>query len=108
MFQNKALYWVSLVLVLIGGIDLGVNGLLGHSLLQSILGGFARFVFILIGLGAIFLIIQFIKTGGMKKAVSEVKHDIKDIKPEAWKKDDSQSKSDAHSHKDDSHKGRFS
>ena len=97
MLQNKALYWVSLVLVLIGGIDLGFRGLFNHSLLEALLGGFARFLFILMGLGAIFLIINFIKTGGMQKAVSEVKHDIK---PEAWKKDSSDSSSESSTHSD--------
>ena len=58
MLKNKALYWVSYILVLLGAINIGIEGLFNGNLIVGILGaGFGRLIYILIGLGAVFLIL---------------------------------------------------
>lgn len=49
--------WVSLVLVIVGGINLGLMGLIGVDLMSKLFGSLlSRLIFILIGAGAGYLI----------------------------------------------------
>ncbi|EKD53829.1 MAG: hypothetical protein ACD_60C00149G0028 [uncultured bacterium] len=58
MKELGSLGWAALILVLIGGIDCGLYGILGFHLIEIILGikFLGRFFFILIGLSAGYLI----------------------------------------------------
>lgn len=77
MWRNKALYWVSMILVIIGGVNWGLKGLLNTDLVSALFGGLARLIFILVGAAAIFLIMYLVKTGGMQEAVNEIKSNVK-------------------------------
>jgi uncharacterized protein len=73
MLENKALYWVSLILVMVGGINTGLMGLFGADFIVALFGGLGRLILILVGLGAAFLITKFVKSGGMSDLAASFK-----------------------------------
>lgn len=77
MWRNKTLYWISMILVIIGGINWGLTGLLNLNLVSAIFGGLARLIFILVGAAAVYLIMYLVKTGGMQEAINEIKSNVK-------------------------------
>jgi|GEM_PF-7125620 len=69
MLKNWDIYsYVAFILLLVGGIDLGIYGIIGINLLHVILGGFlSRLLFLVIGIGAGYIIYQLVmemKKGG--------------------------------------------
>lgn len=57
--DRNALDWVTLVLVIIGGLNWGLVGLFNFDLVAAILGdmsGVSRVVYILVGLSALYMI----------------------------------------------------
>lgn len=58
MKELGLLGWIALVLVVVGGVDSGLYGLLSFHLLEVLLGNkfLGRLIYILIGLSAIYLI----------------------------------------------------
>lgn len=49
--------YAAFILLLVGGIDLGIYGIIGVNLLHLILGGFlSRLLFLVIGIGAGYII----------------------------------------------------
>jgi uncharacterized membrane protein YuzA (DUF378 family) len=60
--NNFGIYeWISYILVLVGGINWGLVGLFKFNLVEVILGGgfLARLVYILVGVGAGYLIYNY-------------------------------------------------
>ncbi|MBA2840838.1 hypothetical protein HNP87_001370 [Methanococcus maripaludis] len=63
--RKDALDWVSIVLVIIGGLNWGLVGAFNIDLIQVIFGSFpsvARILYILVGLSAIYMIYYASKT----------------------------------------------
>ena len=59
MAKLKVLDWIAFVLVIIGGLNWGLFGIMRFDLVDAILGGIswlASIVYILVGLGALYLI----------------------------------------------------
>jgi hypothetical protein len=56
--EKNALDWIALVLVIIGGLNWGLVGLLNLNVVQTILGAgtIAKVVYILVGIAAIYTI----------------------------------------------------
>ena len=57
--EKSVLDWVALALVIIGGLNWGLVGLLSLDLVQFILGGIpilATLVYVLVGLAAVYMI----------------------------------------------------
>jgi uncharacterized membrane protein YuzA (DUF378 family) len=55
----NALDWISLILVVIGGINWGLVGLFGFDLVAAIFGemtAFSRLVYTLVGIGALYIL----------------------------------------------------
>lgn len=55
----KALNWIALVLVIVGGLNWGLVGLFNYDLVASLLGemsSLARVVYVLVGLSAVYMI----------------------------------------------------
>ena len=55
----KVLDWISLVLVIVGGLNWGLVGLFSFDLVQAILGSIPalqRIVYVLVGLSALYMI----------------------------------------------------
>ena len=62
--KNGLLHWISWILVVIGGLNWGIFGLLKIDIVAMILGDFSllsRVVYILVGLAAVYLIYSAIK-----------------------------------------------
>jgi len=69
----KALNLVSLVLVIVGGLNWGLVGLFGFDLVATIFGGsslLARIVYILVGLSAVWQIMPLVKAIGMDEPLA--------------------------------------
>jgi uncharacterized membrane protein YuzA (DUF378 family) len=59
--------WIAMVLMIIGGIDLGLVGLANFNLITSLFGvgsGLSRFIFVLVGLAALYGIYMAVRWGG--------------------------------------------
>ncbi len=55
----NTLDWISLVLVIIGGINWGLVGFFGYDLVAAIFGSFSaitRIIYALVGLGALYMV----------------------------------------------------
>lgn len=64
MKNLSILGWIALVLVIIGGLNWGLIGIFDIDLVKAVLGNMtllARIVYILVGLGAIYLIYEAFK-----------------------------------------------
>ncbi len=59
MDTSEALYWIALILVVIGGINWGLVGLFDFNLVAAIFGSsiVATIIYVLIALAAIYLIV---------------------------------------------------
>lgn len=69
--------WIALILVIIGGLNWGLIGLLGFNLVDSIFsaGLIANIVYVLVGLSALWLIVisaKLQKKGGMSAPASQM------------------------------------
>lgn len=59
MVQKSTLYWIGLILVIIGGINWGLFGLFKFDLVEALLGSIPvlrDIVYILVGIAALYLI----------------------------------------------------
>ncbi len=60
MTEKSPLDWIALVLVIIGGLNWGIVGVAGSGLVEAIFGSqmatLSRFVYILVGLSALYMI----------------------------------------------------
>lgn len=59
MADKNALDWIALVLVIVGGLNWGLVGLLNFDLVQAVLGSIpmlAKAVYILVGLSAVYMV----------------------------------------------------
>ncbi|MBD3354666.1 DUF378 domain-containing protein [Candidatus Woesearchaeota archaeon] len=64
MAEKKALDWIAIVLVIIGGLNWGLVGLFNFDLVDAVLGAvawLAKLVYILVGLSAVYMIYYFSK-----------------------------------------------
>ncbi|MDD4994798.1 MAG: DUF378 domain-containing protein [Candidatus Pacebacteria bacterium] len=62
----KSLKNIALILVIIGGLNWGLIGLLGFDLVAAIFGAMSllsKIVYILVGLSAVYVAIDFLKKG---------------------------------------------
>lgn len=69
MDKFSVLDWIAMILVIIGGLNWGLVGVLGLDFVATIFGGdslIARVIYILVGLAAIYVLINAAKMG--KKA----------------------------------------
>lgn len=59
MDTSETLYWIALILVVIGGINWGLVGLFNFNLIAAIFGNsiIATIVYVLVALAAIYLIV---------------------------------------------------
>lgn len=57
--------WLAMILVIVGGLNWGLVGLFHFNLVEAIfgMGGFARFIYILVGLAGLYMIPVAIKIG---------------------------------------------
>lgn len=58
-FMMKVLYWIALVLVVIGGLNWGLVGLFGYDLVAAVFGDMTtitKVIYDLVGLAAIYMI----------------------------------------------------
>jgi uncharacterized membrane protein YuzA (DUF378 family) len=73
--RMKVLNLVTLILVIIGGLDLGIVGLAGFDVIAAVFGGAAsalsRIVYIIIGLSALWQIVPLVWAFGEGEVASE-------------------------------------
>jgi hypothetical protein len=71
----KVLNLVTLILVIIGGLDLGINGLSNFDVLAGIFGGPAgavtRIVYVILGLCALWQLVPFFRSFGSDEVPAE-------------------------------------
>ena len=58
--EKSALDWIALILVIIGGLNWGLVGLFGLDVVQYLGATLARIVYVLVGLGALWML-KFLK-----------------------------------------------
>lgn len=58
MRTSEAIYWIALILVVIGGLNWGLVGLFNYNLVQAIFGTgtISSVIYILVGLSALYMI----------------------------------------------------
>lgn len=58
MKTSEAIYWIALILVVIGGLNWGLVGLFNYNLVQAIFGTgtVSSAIYILVGLSALYMI----------------------------------------------------
>ncbi len=58
MRTSEAIYWIALILVVIGGLNWGLVGLFNYNLVQAIFGTgtVSSVIYVLVGLSALYMI----------------------------------------------------
>ncbi len=56
IMDKAKIYLVCLIILIIGGLNWGFAGLFGYDLLTLIFGSFARVLFIIVGIAAIYIL----------------------------------------------------
>jgi uncharacterized membrane protein YuzA (DUF378 family) len=73
--QMKVLNLVTLILVIIGGLDLGINGLSNFDVLAGIFGGpgavLTRIVYVILGLSALWQLVPFFRAVSSGEVTAE-------------------------------------
>nr|PZN85018.1 MAG: DUF378 domain-containing protein [Pseudomonadota bacterium] len=53
----KALNLITLILIIIGGLNWGLVGLFDYNLVEAIFGSFARLIYVIVGLSALYQLV---------------------------------------------------
>lgn len=71
----KTLNLVTLLLTIIGGLNWGLMGLFNLDLVAAIFGSFARLVYVLVGLSALYQLVPFSQAFSTDEVLAERGHD---------------------------------
>lgn len=70
----KTLNLVTLILVIIGGLNWGLIGLFDYNLVSAIFGTFARLIYVIVGLSALYQLVPFSQAFSTDEVAAERGH----------------------------------